>query len=261
MIDSHLHTPLCRHATGSPQAYVEMAQRVGLNGLVFTDHCPMPPWYDPNVRMRQEELPLYHALLEALRERSPLYVGIGLELDYHPGTEGFVRRLRQGYPYDYLIGSVHYLGAWPLDDPSFAQEFEERDLEELYRAYFALVGEAARSGLFHSIGHLDLPKKFGYRPPQGYLELAEPALRIIAEEGLALDVNTAGWRKPAQELYPAPALLARALELGIPVVLGSDAHRPEEVGWGFTEAAALLRQIGYRKVAYFREGQLKEEVL
>ncbi|RDI96612.1 PHP domain-containing protein [Meiothermus sp. QL-1] len=256
MYDSHLHTPLCKHAVGAPAEYLEAARRAGLKGLVFTDHSPMPPWFDPEVRMELGELPFYHAALERLRaEAGDFYVGIGLEADFHPGTEYFVQRLRARYPYDYLIGSVHYLGAWPFDNPRYAAEFEERDLRQVYRAYFALVAEAAKSGLFHAIGHLDLPKVLGYRPPEGYADLAEEALRVIAEEGLALDVNTAGWRKKAAELYPSPELLARAFELGIPVVLGSDAHRPEEVGYRFAEAVALLRRVGYREAVVFREGR------
>lgn len=115
---------------------------------------------------------------------------------------------------------------------------------------------AARSGLFHAIAHLDLPKKFGDRlPEEALLELAEPALRAMAEEGLFLDVNTAGLRKPVGEVYPAPALLNRALELGIGVVLGSDAHRPEEVGFAFAKTQDLLLSLGFQEAHYFQEGR------
>ncbi|WP_119315588.1 histidinol-phosphatase HisJ family protein [Calidithermus terrae] len=256
MFDSHMHTPLCRHAVGHPLEYVEAARKAGLQGVVFTDHSPMPAWFDPEVRMSLEQLPLYHATLERAREQAgDFYVGIGLEADYHPGTEGFVRRMVAGYPYDYVIGSVHYIGAWPFDNPAFAADFDERDLRELYREYFGLVERAARSRLYHAIGHLDLPKKFGHVPPEGYFDLAEEALRAIAGEGLALDVNTAGWRKPVGEVYPAPALLERARELGIPVVLGSDAHAPGEVGHRFADAAAALRSAGYREALVYREGR------
>lgn len=256
MYDSHMHTPLCRHAVGAPQDYLNAAQERGLQGIVITDHSPMPDWFDPEVRMRREELPLYQALLEQTRAKAGgFYVGIGLEADFHPGTESYVRRLIAGYPYDYVIGSVHYIGAWPFDNPAFAAEFEARELREVYAEYFGLIGQAAQSGLFHSIGHLDLPKKFGHLPAEGYLDLAEEALQIIAGEGLALDVNTAGWRKPIGELYPSPTLLARAHALGIPVVLGSDAHHPEEVGHRFAEAAALLKAAGYTEAVVFRAGK------
>lgn len=256
MYDSHMHTPLCKHAVGTPTQYVQAAKDAGLEGIIITDHSPMPAWFDPEVRMELEELPFYHALLERVRaEAGDFYVGIGLEADYHPGTEYFVKRLLSRYPYDYIIGSVHYLGAWPFDNPRYASEFEERDLREVYRAYFKLVAEAARTGLFHAIGHLDLPKVMGYRPPEGYADLAEEALEVIAGEGLALDVNTAGWRKKAGEIYPSPALLERARALGIPVVLGSDAHRPEDVAHRFSDAIGILRSVGYTEAVVFQAGQ------
>jgi len=211
--------------------------------VVFTDHAPMPSWYDPESRMRLSELPFYVLALERVREKHPdLYVGIGLEADHHPGTEAFVAEVLRRYPWDYVIGSVHYLWAWPLDHPDHQEEYRWRDLKEVFRAYFAEVERAARSGLFHAI-------------EEALLELAEPALLAIAQEGLFLDVNTAGLRKPVGEVYPAPALLRRARELGIGLVLGSDAHRPEEVGFAFPETRDLLVALGFREAHYFREGR------
>ncbi|SDF44140.1 histidinol-phosphate phosphatase [Thermus arciformis] len=257
MVDSHVHTPLCGHAEGAPGEYLFHARKAGLRGLVFTDHSPMPPWYDPQSRMGLAELPFYLLALERVREANPdLYVGIGLEADYHPGTEAFVAHLLKAYPFDYVLGSVHFLGAWPLDHPDHQGEYAWRDLKEVFRAYFQEVEKAAKSGLFHAIGHLDLPKKFGHRlPEEALLELAEPALRAMAEAGLFLDVNTAGLRKPVGEVYPAPVLLRRARELGLGVVLGSDAHRPEEVGFAFRETRDLLLSLGFQEAYYFQEGR------
>lgn len=256
MYDSHMHTPLCKHASGTPAQYLQAAQKAGLKGMVMTDHSPMPAWFDADFRMGLEELPFYHTMLEKVRaESGDFYVGIGLEADFHPGTEPYLRKLISAYPYDYIIGSVHYLGAWPFDNPNFATEFDQRDLRGVYREYFKLVAQAAQSGLFHSIGHLDLPKKFGHIPAEGYLDLAQEALQAMAAEGLALDVNTAGWRKPVGEIYPSPALLARAHQLGIPVVLGSDAHQPGEVGYRFPDAVDVLEAVGYREAWVFRAGK------
>jgi len=258
MYDSHMHTPLCKHAVGSPAEYVEAAKKAGLKGMVMTDHSPMPQWFDPGFRMELVELPFYHAMMEKTRaEAGGFYVGIGLEADFHPGTEYFVKKLLRGYPYDYLIGSVHYIGAWPFDNPAFAAEFEERDLREIFQEYFRLAMGAARSGLFHSIGHLDLPKKFGHIPQEGILELAKDALQVIAGEGLALDVNTAGWRKKVMEIYPGREILARARELGIPVVLGSDAHQPDEVGHRFVDAVEILKSAGYTEAVVFKGGKMQ----
>ena len=255
MYDSHMHTPLCKHATGTPAEYVQAAKNAGLQGMVMTDHNPMPAWFDAEVRMSAEQLPFYQVMLEKTRaEAGDFYVGIGLEADFHPGTEYFVKKQLEAYAYDYVIGSVHFIGAWPFDHPHFTAEYEGRDLRGIYVEYFKLIVAAAKSGLYHSIGHLDLPKKFGHVPQGGYLDLAEEALRVIAGEGLALDVNTAGWRKPINELYPSAEVLARANQLGIPVVLGSDAHQPSEVGHRFAEAAVLLKSIGYSQAVVFKGG-------
>ncbi len=256
IFDSHLHTPLCRHATGTPLEYARAAVRVGLAGITFTDHIPMPAWFDAPWRMRRDQLGEYvDAVLEA-REAvgDQLEVRLGLEADYHPGTERWVGELLDAYPWDYVIGSVHYLGAWGFDNPEFVEEYDRRDLSGLYRDYYALVDGAARSGLFDAVGHLDLPKKFAHRDPDGAAALA--ALDVIAARGLALDFNTAGWRKLVNEAYPAPDLVRAAALRGIPFVLGSDAHRPEEVGFRFAEALRELREVGARVVT-FRERQVQ----
>ncbi|BDP42547.1 putative histidinol-phosphatase [Deinococcus aetherius] len=250
LFDSHMHTPLCGHATGTPREYARAALNAGLAGVCFTDHSPMPAWYDAPWRMRRDQLGTYvESVLEARAEfLGRLEVRLGLEADFHPGTERYVAELLETHDWDYVIGSVHYIGAWGFDNPEHADEYGARDLGTLYHHYYALVEGAARSGLFDAIGHLDLPKKFGHRDPDGYAALH--ALDVIAERGLSLDFNTAGWRKPVGEAYPAPDLTRAAGERGIPFVLGSDAHRPEEVGYHFTEAIKQLHDVGGRIVTY-----------
>ncbi|ADV66846.1 histidinol-phosphatase HisJ family protein [Deinococcus maricopensis] len=250
LFDSHLHTPLCGHASGSPRAYVQAALEAGLAGVVFTDHMPMPAWYDAPWRMRRDQLDEYVALVLEARAAfaGRVEVRLGLEADFHPGTERYVAEVLAAHPWDYVIGSVHYLGAWGFDNPEFQSEYAARDLGELYGQYYALVEGAARSGLFDSIGHLDLPKKFGHRDPGGTAALR--ALDVVAERGLSLDFNTAGWRKPVAEAYPAVNLVQAAAARGVPFVLGSDAHAPGEVGHRFAEALEILGGAGARVVTY-----------
>ncbi|QFP75928.1 histidinol-phosphatase HisJ family protein [Deinococcus sp. AJ005] len=250
LFDSHLHTPLCGHATGTPREYAQAALDAGLAGLCFTDHCPMPAWYDAPWRMRLDQLQEYVDEVRAVQAdfAGRLDVRLGLEADFHPGTERFVEGLLSAHDWDYVIGSVHYIGAWGFDNPEFVAEYEARDLAGLYGDYYALIEGAARSGLFDSIGHLDLPKKFGHRDLGGAAVLR--ALEAIAEAGLALDFNTAGWRKPVAEAYPSPDLVGEAVKRGIPFVLGSDAHQPGEVGYRFGDAAALIAGVGGQVVTY-----------
>lgn len=250
LFDSHMHTPLGGHATGTPREYAQVALEAGLAGVCFTDHMPMPAWYDGPWRMRREQLTEYVETVRAVQAEfaGRLEVRLGLEADFHPGTERFVEEVLSAHPWDYVIGSVHYLGAWGFDNPEFVSEYDARDLHELYRDYYRLVEGAARSGLFDALGHLDLPKKFGHRDPDGYAALH--ALDVVAERGLSLDFNTAGWRRPVAEAYPAPDLTRSAAERGIGFVLGSDAHQPGEVGFHFTEALKQVHDVDGRIVTY-----------
>lgn len=250
LYDSHLHTPLCNHAKGHPREYAQAALDKGLAGLCFTDHIPMPQWFDAPWRMRRDQLGEYIAMVEEARSEfaGRLDIRIGLEADYHPGTERYVAQVLEAHPWDYVIGSVHYIGAWGFDNPDLKEEYDWRDLGELYASYYALIGQAARTGLFDSIGHLDLPKKFGHRDPDH--KAALNVLDVIAEAGLSLDYNTAGQRKPVAETYPAPDLVAAAQKRGLTFVLGSDAHAPAEVGLGFEGAYAQLQGLGGKIVTY-----------
>lgn len=250
LYDSHMHTPLCQHAVGHPREYAQAALDAGLAGITFTDHIPMPAWYDALWRMRRDQLAEYVQMVQEAQQEfaGRLHIGLGLEADFHPGTEGFVEEVLAAHPWDYVIGSVHYVGAWGFDNPEYAAEYDRRDLGSLYRHYYALIEGAARSGLFDSIGHLDLPKKFGHRDPDGTAALR--VLDSIASLGLSLDYNTAGERKPVAEAYPSPSLLAAAAERDIALVLGSDAHRPAEVGHSFGAAAERVWAAGGRLVTY-----------
>ncbi|AWN23840.1 histidinol phosphatase [Deinococcus irradiatisoli] len=250
LFDSHLHTPLCNHAAGHPREYAQAALDLGLGGVCFTDHIPMPEWFDAPWRMKRGQLGEYVQMVQDTRREfeGRLSVRLGLEADFHPGTEAYVREVLDEYPWDYVIGSVHYLGAWGFDNPEFKDEYRRRDLAALYRDYYALVEAAARSELFDSIGHLDLPKKFGDLDPDGMAALH--ALDVIALHHLSLDFNTAGWRKPVAEAYPAPDLVRAAAARGITFVLGSDAHAPGEVGWRFAEAVKGIHDVGGAVVTY-----------
>ncbi len=250
--DYHIHTPLCRHAEGEPAEFKARALRQGMAEIAFTDHLPNPDGYDPRARMAMEDWPAYRKMVRALRTPEPPRVLFGAEADYYEGCERSLRPRLAGEKLDLVIGSVHYLGDWCFDDPDRRRVWETVDVAGAWRAYFKLLARLADTRLVDVIGHLDLPKKFGYRPPDVVVkELAQPALDRIAAAGLAIEINSAGLRKPVAEIYPAPLLLALARERAIPVCFGSDAHRPEEVGWHFEQALRLARAAGYRQAVRF----------
>ena len=157
-------------------------------------------------------------------------------------------------PWDYLIGSVHYIApGWAVDDPQWIGKFTATDTatEETWTAYWQAYERCIASGLFDFVAHPDLVKKFGHRPPGDLRRFYEPAVAAAAASNVAVEVSTAGLRKPVGELYPAAGLLAMLHEAGVPVVINSDAHAPEEVGLDFGTAATAVRAAGYSETARF----------
>ncbi len=254
LLDYHMHTPLCRHAEGEPEAYAARAAERGISEIGFSDHAPMPPSFDQAWRMSVEEFPGYVESVLRVRERFPkLSVKLGLEADFFPGTEDFVYNIIHEFDFDYVIGSVHYLEDWNFDHPDFKRRFEGGDVYGIYARYFDHVRRLASTRLFDVLGHPDVIKKFGHRPDRAYDDLMRPALEAVKAAGMALDVNTSGLRYPCREIYPSRRMLEIAREMEIPVTLGSDAHRPELVGEGFAEATALLQSVGYDAIARYTQ--------
>jgi len=251
--DYHMHTPLCRHATGEPTEYAARAVALGLAEIGFTDHSPMRRDDFDNWRMRADQLDDYvEKVRRAQREHPQLTIRLGLEVDYLPGHEDWIRELAARHPWDYFIGSVHYVSdAWAVDDPSKLSAWKDRDAFEVWSVYFERLTLAAESRLFEIIGHADLPKKFGFVPRRDCTALFTRFLDAARKADVAIELNTAGLRKDCREIYPAPGILRLAHERGVPITFGSDAHAPEEVGMDFKAALALARSIGFRDCCRF----------
>lgn len=258
MNDLHIHTRLCGHASGEMEEYVQAALNAGLQEMGFSDHIPVA-YFDgelKNYSMDVEQLPGYVAEIDRLRKAySDITILRGMEVDFLPGTEKKMMDIIKGYKWDYLIGGVHFMDKWGFDNPAEIAEYANWDMSELYDRYYYLVGLAARSGYFNIIAHADLIKKFNFRPQGSLTPYYEQTVRILRDTGVATEINTAGWRVPAEEVYPNPELLEMCLHYKVPVTLGSDAHKPDLVANRFTQAVALLRDIGFTQVATFRQGQ------
>lgn len=255
-----MHTPRCNHATGMVMEYAQAAINAGFCEIGMSDHSPMPDGFDKPWRMDRSELPGYHQEVEQARDtlREKLTVRIGLEADFHPGTEPYVAEMIGAYKWDYVIGSVHYIGDWGFDNPDTIQIWDTWKIEDAYCAYFKLVQQSAESGLFDIIGHPDLIKKFGHRPPADSVavkEAMESMLQAVKQADVALEISSAGLRKPVAEIYPHRAIVKRAAELGIPFSYGSDAHTPAEVGHGSNDCLALLESSGITEIASFHQRQ------
>jgi histidinol-phosphatase (PHP family) len=236
------------------EEYLAEAKRKGLLEIGFADHFPLDLLgFTPEtpVTMRGDELPAYLADVALLREQASIPVRLGVEVDYLPGREALTARLLAALPLDYCIGSIHFLDGWDFTNPRYAGRYQAEDTDLLYARYFAMLQGLAESRLFDVVGHLDIIKKFAYFPRGSIEHLVEETCRVLAGAGLCVELNTAGWRAPAGEAYPSELFLRCCLELGIPVTLGSDAHRPEDVGAGLERAVGLLKRLGCREVAIF----------
>ncbi|MCG3150369.1 MAG: Histidinol-phosphatase [Verrucomicrobiae bacterium] len=244
LIDYHMHTRLT-DGVGEPVEYARVAMERGLDEIGISDHCPTPTFL-AECNMKQSDLPAYVAMVSEARRQFPqLNVKLGLEVDFVPGCEPWVRELAGMYPWDYFLGSVHFIGDFPVD--RCTEDWANTDVEQRWRQYFDLWGQAARAGVFDSLAHPDLPKKFGFRAKNFDYR---PYLKDVT---CAIEVSTAGLRKPCREIYPAEEFLTLARQFEIPITLGSDAHIPQDTGADFDKAVALARRCGYNQICRFTQ--------
>ena len=255
IVDYHMHLRdgdgELAHTASAVEPYVETARAAGVAEIGFTEHVyyftqSSSLWTVPYQieRCRYELEPYVEAVLEAKRRGLP--VKLGLEVDYVRGREAETAALLAPYPWDFLLGSVHFIEGFGVDgEPRL---IDEVGVERAWRLYFDELSAAARSGLFDSLSHPDLVKIFGRRVKDfDYGRFVDAA----AQSGVAIEVSTAGLRKPVGELYPDPRLLAACRARGIAVTTASDAHAPQDVGRDFDRARELLRSAGYTTVTVF----------
>ncbi len=260
-VDYHIHTKRCRHACGEDQEYVEAALEKGLKEMGFADHVPRfyePPSPDIKVSERgmdRVELDGYLESVFKLRQEYPgISIKLGLEVDYVPGWERATEAITTQYPWDYIIGSVHFISEW-----SYGYIANEKDHgpEEVYPVYFDRVAQAAESGLFDILAHVDLPKRaFTRLAPELMTELHQALAIRLGKAGAVIELNTYGIRGSKLGdvgIYPDQGLLRLCRQQGVRVTLGSDAHRPQDVGADFDRAAELLTNVGYQELVVFNK--------
>ncbi|MCP1136708.1 histidinol-phosphatase HisJ [Paenibacillus polysaccharolyticus] len=264
-IDYHTHHERCGHAVGKLEEYVQRGIAIGLSQIGLSDHMPLlhvdPAEYYPEMAMPMDELPRYVEECFILKERyrGQIDVRIGLEGDYIEGWESEIRSIIERYPWDYVIGSVHFLGEWDITDFRQTHHWEGKDVLEVYHQYYDAVSKAAATGLYDIIGHSDVIKRFGYVPSpeqnEERIALENAALQAIAKSGCAMELNASGLSKPCAEMFPSRRMLTEAIRLGIPLTMGSDAHDPMKLGDYLPEAEALLHELGCKEVAVFESRQ------
>ena len=254
-----MHTPLCRHAEGEPTEYAAQAAKLGLTEIGFTEHAPMPDDDFDDWRMLESDLDLYHEKLDqAERDNPNVTIRRSLEIDYLPGYEEWIKSLTKRYNWDYLIGSVHYIGEkWSFDHPNKRDTWEGKDLNQVWREYYGLLVESVSLGIFDIIGHCDLIKVFGDRPEGELSQLWRPFLEAVKQSDIAIEINTGGIHKPCGEMYPEPELLEMAGGMGVGLTFGSDSHKSARVGENFDAAVELAKRSGFTEYRRFAGGQFE----
>ena len=265
IFDCHMHTPLCGHATGTPEQYVDAARARGVELLTFTCHVPManPAFGTRNTRMAADDLPRYCEMIEAAREFGQevgVRVLLGIEAEVFPDEAEMARmdETLAHYSFDFVLGSLHH------QLPVYRERIQQRGLSSdaaIIADYFESLAYAATTGRYDSFAHPDLIRIYGtvkpFEPVQ-YESVIREFLSAAAENGTCIEVNTSGLTKGVFEIHPHPQILDWAQKAGVQLTLGSDAHRPDSVGQYFPQAYAAIHAAGFDLLCYFEAGRKTE---
>jgi histidinol-phosphatase (PHP family) len=255
MRDYHIHTALCKHAEGEMEEYVEAAIAQGITEICFTDHMPLPNNFDIEHRMSFKEMETYLENIERCKEEyKEINILTGIEADYLEGEETFLENFLKQYDFDMVIGSVHFIKKWGDSGWVFSYEYTEDTVQQQYSDYFDCVLKCIQTGLFDVMGHLDIIKRLNNPVLKTNYSQVEEALEAIKSQNMSIELNTSGWRKFIEETYPAPEILDMVVEKEIPVILSSDAHKPEQVGFCFKGMMPqLYENYPGMQLVYYRE--------
>jgi histidinol-phosphatase (PHP family) len=250
--------------TENADRYLAAAEEAGVEELGVSEHLyrfaqALELWRHPFWEQQaRDDLAAYCEFVRT----TPLRLGI--ECDFVPGAEDRIANLLEAHDFDYVIGSVHFIGEGAVDHEGYDAWESDGDPDSIWRRYFETLAEGVRSGLFDIVAHPDLVKVWGRaRPfpehdPRSYYE---PAVEAIAETGIAVEISTAGLRKPVEEIYPAPAFAEMCVEAGAVFALSSDAHVPGQVGFGYERALELMGRLGITRICAFDRRRRRLESL
>lgn len=267
VVDLHNHTN-ASHARNSVAEMIDSARRHGLSIYGFSEHSPRPLAYSYPKEYRdhlQASFGNYVAEVLSFKQHTPgLRVLLGMELDWFPGEPEFMRQAVAAYPFDYVIGGIHFLGTWGFDFTPDDWSKDAASCEEQYVAYFRTLKELACSGLVNIAAHPDIIKLFSidtfknWLKQQKSLDLIAEALTAIRDAGMGMEISSAGLRKPCREIYPGPEIMALASEIGVPITFGSDAHDVDTPAYGFEILAEYAHSFGYTRSLVFERGERQE---
>jgi len=253
--DYHVHLEQGPYRTEWLRKFLAAAREAGIDEIGFSEHAyrfrQTESFWPKSWGLKAEEDADNYVSFICTLKKEGYPVKLGVEIDFAPGSETLIDDFISTYPWDYVIGAVHFIDDWGFDRPDQAHLWLEQNILETYRRYLALFREAAQTKLFDIMAHPDVIKVFGYRPPTSLRPEYESCAETLLEAGLSFEINTAGLRKPVREIYPGPEFIKPLAEANIPAIISSDAHRPEDVGADFPLAYQYAREHGLRQLVRF----------
>ncbi len=254
IVDLHNHTILCKHAKGSVEGFVQNAIEKGINIFGFTDHAPMD--FDRKYRMDFSDMSNYEneILFMKKKYRDKIEILLGYEVDF---LDDYIDDRVLKADVDYLIGSVHFLDKWGFDNPEFIGNYQNKDIDKIWQDYFDSIRKMAKSRLFNIVGHIDLIKIFKYMPKKEIKLIAKNAIKEIKKSGMVVELNSAGLRKPINEIYPSKDIMELLREFDIPITFSSDSHKIEDINYKKDEVLKYAKSFEYKKCAIFRNKELE----
>jgi histidinol-phosphatase (PHP family) len=263
--DLHTHHIRCGHAESEIKDYIEAAIAQGLQVIGISDHSPYfgskVEQEQPKIAMGKSEFSHYIAEVLALKEeyKNQIEVLLGVESDFFPEHAELYRQIYAKYPFDYIIGSVHQVEQLSIFNKNRWNGLQEAKKRQVKEQYYDLIRQSARSGMFQILGHIDAMKGFYPEFSDIQTDAVEETLKIIGEQGIAIEINTSGKTKTCGGWYPSDEILEFALFYKVDVTFGSDAHKPSRVGDDLTKVQQRLREIGFTEWVYFRQ-KVKQSV-
>jgi histidinol-phosphatase (PHP family) len=253
---------LCKHASGEIREYVESAIASGLKEIAFTDHIPLPGNFDSEHRMHENEIDIYERWVYEMRRAYPeISIRFGIEADYIEGFEEYLDRFLTRHNFDIVIMSIHFIRKWPPGNWVFNYSFPDKPVNEVFDEYITEMIKGIRTGLFNVIGHADLIKRPGQSLVRAVPHLITEMLEEIRSAGMAIELNSSGYRREISECYPGFDWLDMIKKHQIPVTTGSDAHQPSQIALNFDTVYNRLKHSGFETVTGFREGKQYPVVL
>lgn len=259
--DFHTHHQRCGHAEGDIRDYIETAIEKGFDMIGISDHSPH--FYSdhdhlyPRITMAKSEFHHYIQEVLKLKEeyKDKIDVLLGVESDFFPEHIDLYRAEYKKYPFDYIIGSVHYVDGINIFEKGRWEGLTNEQRIQTKENYYTLIQQSAASGMFQILGHIDAMKGFYPEFSSIQTDIVDHTLKVISQYDVAIEINTSGKTKDCGGWYPADDILERALHYGVDVTFGSDAHVPDRVGDDFPLVQKRLKDIGFKRWCYFKQKQ------